>query len=180
MTKTIAIACLLVFLAGCAGPEVRFHTLMPPPGQSLEQPAEVAQLQLEQVLVPAFVDRSELVVRQGDTALVVLSSDWWGATLAEEIRSALMARLAGAGATGETVRAAVRVTRFDAVAGQSASLSARYQLMSQAGDRSLVCTTTLQAQAGDSVESMVAAQQANVAALADEILAAAGPAWRCP
>lgn len=173
MTKTAGILCLVILLAGCAGsPSVQFHTLMPAPGQTLEEEPTVASMQVEQVLVPAFVDRSELVVRQGDTGLVVLSSDWWGATLPEEIRSALIARLALGPGTEDPVRVSVRVTRLDAVPGEGAWLTARYLLVD--GNNSLRCTTELHTSAGEGIESLVVALQTTVARLADEILAASG------
>ncbi|MDX1634824.1 MAG: PqiC family protein [Marinobacter sp.] len=181
MTKTFGILWLLLVLGGCASPKVQFHTLMPPPEQALETRPDAAAIQLEQVLVPAYVDRSELVVRQGDTGLVVLSSDWWGATLAEEIRSALMARLAASSGQGEPVRVAVRLTRFDAVAGRGAWVTARYRV--SAGKRSLLCISEQHTRAGEGVESLVTALQTSVAGLADEILAASragSDSWRCP
>lgn len=181
MTKTTGILCLLILLGGCAGPTVQFHTLMPAPGERLERPSEAGSMQVEQVLVPAFVDRSELVVRQGDTGLVVLSSDWWGATLPEEIRSALMARLALGPGLEDPVRVSVRVTRLDAVVGEGAWLSARYLLSN--GEQRLRCTARLHTSAGEGVESLVAALQTTVARLAGEIVTATRPegeAWRCP
>lgn len=179
--RNICLLGLVAFLGGCASPDVRFHTLMPPPGQDLRQGDGPGAVEVEPVLVPAPMDRSELVVRQGDTGLVVLSSDWWGATLAEEIRSALVARLAAAGAGGgQPLRLSVRVTRFDTVAGEGAWLSARYRLES-GGAAPLRCSAELHTLADGGVETLVAAQQANVAALADQILTPARSGQgRCP
>ena len=181
MTRTFGVLSLLILLGGCATPSVQFHTLMPAPGQALDNQPQAPAIQVEQVLVPAYVDRSELVVRQGDTGLVVLSSDWWGATLAEEIRGALMARLAFDGDEDDPTRVSVRLTRFDAVAGQGVWLTARFRL--SADQRSLGCTTNLHRDAGNGVEALVSALQASVAELAGQIQAAAAQApsaWRCP
>ncbi len=192
-TKT-TLKCLLLAgamtLTACTSPQVRFHTLMPAPGQQpAQQPtrqpiqqteaAGQADISVTSVSVPAQVERSELVLRKGISELVVLSSDWWSASLSEEIRSALVAGF-GPGAT-EAPRVGLRlqITRFDSVPGRHAWLEARYRVTAQdgEGDRRLSCSARLRtavSDAGDSpVDGLVLAQQENLRLLIEHIMMAA-------
>ncbi|MBS3804327.1 MAG: membrane integrity-associated transporter subunit PqiC [Oleiphilaceae bacterium] len=164
----------LLILSGCSSPPVRFHTLMQPAETGEPAPNQIS-IHVDSVSVPAPVDRTELVVRQGPTDLLLLSSDWWGASLSEEIRSALTARLAGTGQEETAFAARIEVTRFDVRAGQGAWLEARYRLRSTGSDdrHSLTCATRLYTEAESRVESLVQAQQTNLEALARQMLVAA-------
>ncbi|MFP3409398.1 ABC-type transport auxiliary lipoprotein family protein, partial [Pseudomonas sp. SIMBA_065] len=79
------------------------------------------------VVVPPQVDRPQLVVRQGQSGLAILETEWWGANLVDEFRSALQDQLGGpAGDAKAAVR--VDVQRFDTVPGRYASLEAVWRL----------------------------------------------------
>lgn len=175
---------LLAFLSGCSSSPVRFHTLMQPPEAS-ERVQNPVAIDVESVRVPAPVDRNELVVRQGDTDLLVLSSDWWGASLAQEIRSALVARFAVAGQETSPLVARIEITRFDVVAGKGAWLDARYDLSATGASptNSLTCSARLYSAADSSVEALVQAQQHNLETLAEQMLTAGNSladSKRCP
>jgi uncharacterized lipoprotein YmbA len=165
---------MLLTISACSSQPVRFHTLMQPPGKSITAQNQ-AEIRIDNVLVPAAVDRSELVVRQGPTDLVVLSSDWWGASLSEEIRSALTARFATAAGNSSVVSARIQVTRFDVIAGEGAWLESRYRLTGAGpeGRDTLQCASRLHSDADSRVTSLVKAQQENLEILATEMLAAA-------
>ncbi len=81
---------LLVFaLAGCgASPETHYHSLQsglpPASGGGAERLVEVLP-----VLVPASVDRSELVLTGADGRLDVRQSERWSGDLAEQLRGVL-------------------------------------------------------------------------------------------
>lgn len=173
-----AIGAIVLFvalgLAGCSSPQLRYHTLMPLP-QASDATVNGDSITIGVVTVPPQVNRSELVIRQDSSGLMVLESDWWGASLADEIRSTLVARLAQPGERTGRVRVSVTVTRFDSVPGDSAWLEASFRLIAQDGgpDHSLTCSLYLRNQAGGGVESLVIAHQKNVQVLADHIAAAA-------
>lgn len=185
MARTLLALTLALILAACSSRPLNIHTLMPPPGVADSEPAEVA-IDVESVVVPPQVDRTELVVRQGRSALVILDSDWWGASLAEEIRSTLNARFAGAGnkasgsdgdrdAENQAIAARLTISRFDSVPGQHAWIEASYQLIRHHVQprASLTCQTRLRTDAGEGIENLVNAHQENLQALANQMHQAA-------
>ncbi|WP_255263475.1 PqiC family protein [Pseudomonas aegrilactucae] len=165
---------LALLLAACRGDPVHYHTLVPaqPP------PATGAvDVRIEFLSVPPQVDRAQIVVRQSDSALVVLESEWWGSTLVDEVRSALSGQL---GSNAQRVMGLrLEVQRFDSVPGQYALLEARWRLRAispQGGEPALRCHSVLRTPAGAGLPELVAAQQRNIAQLASVIArtAAAG------
>ncbi|WP_404365674.1 membrane integrity-associated transporter subunit PqiC [Marinobacter sp.] len=186
--RVLLVLTAVLALGACSSPQVRFHTLMPQPGQQMEDESAV-DLVISSVMVPAQVDRSELVVRKDASGLVVLSSDWWGASLAEELRSALVAGFGPGGQEAPRVNLRLQVTRFDSVPGKHAWLEARYQLTGSGnnGKQQLSCSARLRTgvsgEQSQVVEALVLAQQENVRMLAAQILAAArglGSGQGCP
>ncbi len=176
--KNLLIVAGLLALAACTSPQVRFHTLMQPPAQQIQGYGQ-ADISVTSVSVPAQVDRSELVIRKADSELLVLSSDWWSASLGEEIRSALVAGF-GPGATdAPQVGLRLQITRFDSVAGEQAWLEARYRVtaMDDEGKRPLTCSARLRTAAaaadGETVDTLVLAQQENLRLLSEHIMQAA-------
>lgn len=177
LTSLLVLAGVLT-LAACASPQVRFHTLTPAPGQQTEADGD-ADISVTSVTVPAQVDRPELVVRKGASQLVVLSSDWWGASLAEELRSALVAGFGPGRTEAPRVDLRLQVTRFDSVPGEQAWLEARYRVTAQDGEvrPQLSCSARLRTAVADteggSVKALVEAQQENLRLLIEHIMTAA-------
>lgn len=181
--KTLLMLAGVLVLAACTSPQVRFHTLMAPPGQHPAQQTRApgqADISVTSVTVPAQVDRSELVIRKDDSELLVLSSDWWSASLGEEIRSALVAGFGPGRTDAPRVGLRLQITRFDSVPGEQAWLEARYRVTAEDGDgnRQLSCSARLRTAAsagdGETVDALVMAQQENLRLLSAQIMAAAG------
>lgn len=164
---------LMVALSACSGPQIRTHTLVPPP-QITGTDSNTDAILVEHVSVPPQLNRTEMVLRKGNSQLVILESDWWGAPLPEEIRSALATRLGQAAGSDYPTRVWVTVTRFDAVPGQSVWLDADYRLSGNPdlATSELTCNTRSSHEAGTTVDAMVRAHQLNVEALAKAIVAA--------
>lgn len=180
--KSLLIVAGLLALTACSSPQVRFHTLMQAPGQPSDQQTQVqgqADISVTSVTVPAQVDRSELVIRKDDSELLILSSDWWSASLGEEIRSALVAGFGPGGTDAPRVGLRLQITRFDSVPGGHAWLDARYRVTAEDsdGNRQLSCSARLQTAAsavdGRTVEALVIAQQENLRLLNEHITTAA-------
>lgn len=168
-----ALSVLLVgTLAACSSPQIRTHTLMPPP-QVSETDSNTDTIVVEHVRVPPQLNRTELILRQGNSQLLILESDWWGAPLPEEIHSALATRLRQPTGAGYPTRVWVSVTRFDAIPGQSVWLAADYRLAGNPdlATSGLTCSIRHRNDAGNTVNSMVRAHQLNVEALAEDIIA---------
>ena len=175
----ITLLIALMALGACRSDPIQFHTLTPAqPAPSFHTAPD--EILIEGVSVPPQVDRPQLVIRQGDSSLAILETQWWGATLVDELRSALVDQLS-------TVRAAhklslrVDVQRFDSVPGQYALLDARWRLRAREANIQLTCRSTLQTAAGGSIDEVVIAQQANVKRLVAMISQAAmSPNAGCP
>jgi len=107
------------------------------------------------------------VVRQGQSGLAILETEWWGANLVDEFRSALQDLLGGP-AGGGKASLRVDVQRFDTVPGRYASLEAVWRLKQQ-GQAELICRTSVQTAADNSITSLVNAHQANLRKLAEAV-----------
>jgi uncharacterized lipoprotein YmbA len=138
-----------VVFAGCLGtsPQSRFYTLAPL--QVRDDPASAgtdATLAIGPVEIPDTIDRPQIVTRTGTNELVVAEFDRWGGSLDDEISASLVATLRDRLASqqiavapwrstilsgGPTYRAAISVSRFDGISGQSVVLQARWELIAQ-------------------------------------------------
>ncbi|MFJ3077357.1 membrane integrity-associated transporter subunit PqiC [Pseudomonas sp. NPDC087029] len=162
-------AAVLTLLWGCSSTPNNYHTLVPAqPVNSGGQPVLVGR-----VVLPPQVDRPQLVVRQGASGLAILETEWWGANLVDEFRSALQDLLGGP-AAGAKALLRVDVQRFDSVPGQYAALDTLWRLK-RPGEAELTCRTAVQTPADNSINSLVNAQQANLRKLAEAVRAAAVP-----
>lgn len=203
----------LGLLAGCgSAPVTSYYTLTPPPmqqGQS-QQPLQTQAQAQEQSLspppppqqqpagsaspwwidvmpvgLPESLDQPQIVIRQSDSAVVVLEQARWSAPLSQELRSALSSQLSrrlgtqdvaglSVPAGREVLRIKVQMRRFEAWPGQQVHLSADWS-MSQSSDtqRRVSCHTELTQPAGADVGQVVSAQQRLVASLADAVAAVA-------
>uniref|UniRef100_B1J946 ABC-type transport auxiliary lipoprotein component domain-containing protein n=2 Tax=Pseudomonas putida TaxID=303 RepID=B1J946_PSEPW len=156
----ITLLIALMALGACRSDPIQFHTLTPAqPAPSFHTAPD--EILIEGVNVPPQVDRPQLVIRQGDSSLAILETQWWGATLVDELRSALVDQLSNT-RPARKLSLRVDVQRFDSVPGQYALLDARWRLRARDANTQLSCRSTLQTAAGSSIDDVVIAQQANV------------------
>ncbi|WP_460124939.1 PqiC family protein [Pseudomonas sp. S2_C03] len=169
---TLVTACVL--LAACRSDPIQFHTLTPAPLGATAR-GNGSEIQIESLNVPPQVDRPQIVIRQGNSGLAILETDWWAATLVDELRSALIDQLANS-APQRKVSVRLEVQRFDSIPGQYALMDVRWRLRSPGdGERAtLNCRSTLQTPSGPSIDDLVLAQQQNVKRLAEAISKATG------
>lgn len=163
----------LLLLAACRSDPIQFHTLTPAQVGDHSR-TTVGVIQIESISVPPQVDRAQIVIRQGNSGLAILETEWWGATLVDELNSALADQLSNYPAqSGYSVR--VDVQRFDSVPGQYALMDVKWRLRS-AGESEparVICRSTLQTPSGPSIDELVLAQQNNIKRLAALISQAA-------
>ncbi|WP_433887175.1 PqiC family protein [Pseudomonas vranovensis] len=172
----IAVLSLALLLAACRSDPIHYHTLIP------QQPAAAssADVLLEQVSVPPQVDRPQVVIRQGNSSLAILETEWWGASLADELRNALVNQFANSSAQPR-LGLRVEVQRFDSVPGQYALFDARWRLRGANGGAALNCRSVIQTPAGASIDALVLAHQQNLKRFTELVSqAASGGASRCP
>ncbi|VVM85510.1 membrane integrity-associated transporter subunit PqiC [Pseudomonas fluorescens] len=171
----------LLLLAACRSDPIQFHTLTPTQVGDHSR-TTVGVIQIETLSVPPQVDRAQIVVREGNSGLAILETHWWGATLVDELNSALADQLSNSPVQGKySVR--VDVQRFDSVPGQYALMDVKWRLRSaDTGDKArVICRSTLQTPAGASIDELVLAQQNNIKRLAAMISqAATRPQASCP
>lgn len=160
MTRTIHLrlappfaSVLLFALAGCLGSSrpARFYTLAPLQVRDVpSSTATDATLAIGPVELPDYVDRPQIVSRTGANELVVAEFDRWGGSLESEITGSLLATLRDRLASEQITvapwrsailagramyRAAVSVSRFDGIPGQSVVLQGRWELFAQSGGK---------------------------------------------
>ncbi|MFV0453468.1 MAG: membrane integrity-associated transporter subunit PqiC [Pseudomonas sp.] len=170
----LMLATALLMLVACRGDPIHFHTLTPTLPANTEQAGNV-DVQIEVISVPPQVDRQQLVIRQSDSSLTVLDGHWWGASLVDELRSALVQQLPTNNG-GRRVSVRLDVQRLDSIPGQYALLDVKWRLR----DRSVAdaafahCHSRLKTAASAEVDALVIAHQNNLQHLAKEIIQAAG------
>lgn len=200
----------LALLAGCgSAPVTSYYTLTPPPmpqaqqsSQTWQQPQSLSPqpqpqpqlaagptpswwIDVMPVGLPESLDQPQLVIRQSDSAVVVLEQARWSAPLSQELRSALSTQLSrqlgtqdvaglSVPAGREVLRIKVQMRRFEAWPGQQVHLAADWSI-AQSSDpqRRVSCHTELTQPAGADVSKVVLAQQRLVASLADAVAAVA-------
>lgn len=159
----------LLLLSACRSDPIQFYTLTPAVSGNFPL-FRGAEVQINVITVPPQVDRQEIVVRQNNNSLAILETQWWSATLADEIRSALADRLLS-GTERRKVSIRLDVQRFDSFPGQYALIDIKWRLRNLGdGDNILItCRNVLITPAGSSVDDIVIAHQNNLRKLATEI-----------
>ncbi|WOD11520.1 PqiC family protein [Pseudomonas sp. NyZ704] len=182
--RKIMLAAAVLLLAACRSDPIQFHTLSST--STSAQSASAVQrgnveVQIETISIPPQVDRQQIVVRQSDSSLAILEGHWWGASLVDEMRSALAQQLPDQGAARK-VSVRLDVQRLDSLPGQYALIDVNWRLRDLDADARplLYCRSRLQTAAGVSIDEIVIAHQQNLRQLAAEITqAASNTAWRC-
>jgi uncharacterized lipoprotein YmbA len=176
---TLVTACLL--LAACRSDPIQFHTLTPTQLSGTTR-GNGGEILIEGLSVPPQVDRPQIVIRQGNSGLAILETQWWAASLMDELRSALVDQLANSNPQRK-VSVRLDVQRFDSIPGQYGLIDVKWRLRHAGeGDSALVtCRSTLQTPSGPTIDDLVIAQQNNVKRLAALISqAASGTTRGCP
>lgn len=155
----ITLVTALLLLAACRSEPIQFHTLTPV-HRSGAPLAAGGEVRIESINVPPQVDRPQIVIRQGASGVAILETQWWAASLVDELRSALVDQVAS---SRRNVSLRVDVQRFDSVPGQYALLDVKWRLRQTGEDgRTLTCHTTLQSPSGPTIDDLVMAHQNNV------------------
>jgi len=170
LTLKFTLVAVALLLGACRSDPIHYHTLSP--AQPTGQARAGVDIQIEQVSVPPQVDRTQMVIRQGNSGLAILETEWWGASLADELHSTLDEQLNNPGAPKSSLR--VDVQRFDSIPGRYARMDVQWRLRNLGGDtRPLTCRSSLQTPAGASIDELVTAHQQNVQQFIDLVEQAA-------
>lgn len=170
----------LSLLTACRSDPIRFHTLTP--AQLSANTRTTTDIQIEGLTVPPQVDRPQIVVREGNTGMAILETQWWGASLVDELSSALLDQMVNNNPQRK-ISVRLEVQRFDSIPGQYGLIDVKWRLRGVNGDENALmnCRSTLQTPSGASIDELVAAQQNNVKRLAAVISRAANSSQKaCP
>ena len=186
MARVITIAALVASV-GCLSPREdtsAFFLLSPTPsGISAITPIDVA-VGLGPIELPAYLDRSQIVVRLSDNQVVLSDADRWAEPLAANLQRTLEENLAALlpGASfidypwypAEAPDHAVAITfrRFEANATGAVVLDATWQVTSSGTSASEQTTRVEEPPTGPDRGAAVAAQSRALARLTEEIAAA--------
>lgn len=172
-SRTVLLAAALLALGACRSDPIQFHTLTPTQPVVAIRVDEV-EVGIEVINVPPQVDRQQIVIRQSDSSLAILETHWWGASLAEELRSALAQQLPNNSA-GRRVSVRLDVLRLDSIPGKYALIDVKWRLreLEDGSNAKVHCRSTLQTAAGVNIDDVVIAHQMNLQRLALQISDAA-------
>lgn len=181
LSRSIMLVTALLMLAACRGDPIQFYTLTPTEPVGTVQASGV-EVQIEAISLPPQVDRQQIVIRQNDSSLAIQEGHWWGSSLTDELRSALVQQLPN-NTAGRRLSVRLDVQRLDSIPGQYALIDVKWRLRDlEAGDKPMVhCRSALKTAAGLNINDIVIAHQKNLQRLAAEISQAASTTvGRCP
>ena len=192
MTSLVSRAGLVAVLAaaistGCLGsPQPHFYTLKSAagaePGASIASRPELG-LVVGPLEFPRYLDRPELVSRDGTHQLVVADAHRWGGSMTDDVLSVLandFARLLGTARVvaypaearfAANYRVLLDVHEFEGVLGEKVTLRVRWTIAAVKDGRALVVEESSfeQPVASKSYEDLVSAESAALGALSREI-----------
>ncbi|WP_051564176.1 PqiC family protein [Desulfovermiculus halophilus] len=175
---SICLLVLLVSAVGCASsPPARFYLLNPAAGGQEPHPEQQAAEQIGlQVQVPDYLDRPQIVVREGENRLSLSELDRWAEPLSRMITRVLSQELAAGpspvrvntpGSSEDDMRIWVQILRLDGKPRGRVHLSADWRIASTRMDnaQSDSFSTTVPAPAQD-MDSLVQAHEQAIQELA--------------
>ena len=177
----LMLASALLLLVACRSDPVQFHTLTPAEIGGFLQSGD-AEVQIEVINLPPQVNRQQIVIRQSNSSLAILETQWWGASLVDEMRSALADQLLNS-SVDRKVSVRLDVQRFDSLPGQYALIDVQWRLRNVGSNDNILitCRSVLKTPAGSNIDDVVVAHQNNVKKLAAAIIQTVGKgASNCP
>ena len=177
----------LVLMAGCATPPSSFYLLTPSPAIT-RQPAEPGHdgltIGLGPVAFPQFLDRPQIVAREGSNRLALDELHRWGGSLQDDFLRVWSENLAASLGTGRIVvmpgevrlpldfRIVATVLGFEGTAGREAVLKVRWTVLDGQRERVLVVREDRYARPvreGGGAEALVAAMSECLGAFSRDV-----------
>lgn len=194
----LLIACLLAAaLSGCFGHSqpIDFYTLAPLPrtsGGTGAAPGTI--IAVYPAVIPASIDRPQIVTRTDENQIVLSEFNRWGGTLKDEISRVLVENLGilladrrasvmtDNLALDPTYLVAVTFNRFDGRLGDSVWLNAAWTVRDQKGKKTLAVKTSILQEkiSGPGYVELVAAQSRALGTLSREIAAELSAVLKTP
>lgn len=197
--RTLLAVAAGVMLGACASAPVHFHTLLPPAGATGPAGSIAAyDIAVLPVVVPADVDRPQMVIRVGSGSVMVLDGERWIAPLGDQIRAVISdvvsARLGAQDVFGlaghddkPVYRIKIQVGRFESIPGQYTLLQADWSVTRKgSASISLQCASRLREAVAPGYAALIDGLQRGLVALGQRIaqaisaLVGEGKAATCP
>jgi uncharacterized lipoprotein YmbA len=188
-----------MLLVSCKSVPMRYYTLTPADraaaGDGNPQSPVTAILVMHPV--PGAIDTTQLLIRADDTQMRVEENARWVAPFADEVKAAFIDSLrrrsgilvlatTGASST-QSPRIVLNLQKFDAIEGSTVSIVADWSVTmpGEGRTRSVSCLSVFSTKAPGALDGVVAASQAAVMRLADDVASAvkalaAGAPPPCP
>jgi uncharacterized lipoprotein YmbA len=193
-TKVLFAGAVAALVAGCGtSPPARLYTLapisQPATGTTGRQGAEPVSVTVAPVELPDYLDRSQIVTREGANALKLAEFHRWGGSLGDNITAVLVENLSGLlasdrvfaspglGPEAPDFRVGVRILRLDSVPGGRVELKTQW-VVTTGAEREEVATglsTFTEPVADENYEALVAAVSRTVGQLSRAIAGAMAP-----
>ena len=189
--RHLALALLATLLVAACSTSAKtyYYTL-----QTTETPAVVGanktqtSIAISALRLPEIVDRPQLVLRSGETQVLISDNHLWGQSLKSEITRNLAAHLARdtgaaqvllpgqAGVEEANIKIAVDVLRFDSLPGAEATIEARWSVQKK-GEAKPVTGYALEREAAGAsgYDAIVAAHSRALVRLSKDIAATLNP-----
>lgn len=182
LSRTLLLVAVSSWLAACASsPQSRFYTLTPLVPVEKKQSSTVS-VNVAPVEIPDYLDRPQIVTRDGKNALVLAEFDRWAGSLGENMSVVLAEDLAlllgtdrvfvNSAASSDEVDCTVtmRVLRLDALPGDHVLLKAQWTVNRPDGKNALTRVSNITKTLDDrSYDTMVAAVNQAIEQLSREI-----------
>lgn len=179
----LLLAAALLANACASGPPPRFYALGRGPDPTPVATRPELGLAVGPLELPRYLDRSEIVTRDGSHRLVLANAHRWGGSLRSDVLRVLADDLGTLLGTARVVvypneprfpvdyRVLLELQEFEGVAGEGVVLRARWMLASGADGRALVVeeSTVREPVASEAFEDLVAAHSAALGAVTREI-----------
>jgi uncharacterized protein len=137
--RNIVLVVLAAGIAGCASsPPSRFYTLTSPTPQEIRQAVQPVSVSMAPVEIPDYLDRPQMVTREGLNGLRLAEYDRWLGSLSDNIATVLAENLTQALGTDQVFLApllrgkktdyavSVRILRLDCTLGDQVFLKAQW------------------------------------------------------
>lgn len=182
LSRTVLLVAASACLAACASsPQSRFYTLTPLVSEEKRQPS-TESVNVAPVEIPDYLDRPQIVTRDGRNGLVLAEFDRWAGSLGENMSVVLAENLAlllgtdrvfvNSAAPSDEVDYSVtmRVLRLDAFPGDHVLLKAQWTVDRPEGNKAVTRVSNITKRLNDSsYDTMVAAVNQAIEQLSREI-----------
>ena len=190
--KPIALTLLAsVFVAACStSAKTYYYTLQTdaPVAKEVAATPSIYTIAISALSLPEIVDRPQLVLRAGETQVLISDNHLWGQALKSEITRNLAAHLARetgvalvntpnqAGLDDADIKLTVDILRFDSVSGGTATIEARWNIQRKGGAKPVSGYALVQeASTAAGYDAIVAAHSRALARLSRDIAATLKP-----